>query len=130
MRLMLTVNGPQLTMEMEKALKTFLMNSMISKKLIFDSMKEKYMHKTQSKNKTSSFLSLVFISFPYSWPKFPLQTSHLQKHTIEKYLLDIRFEKTNPAKINPALINPLKVRYSCFEVTFYYATVSFKKYVT
>ena len=28
---MLTVNGPQLTMEMEKALKTFLMNSMISK---------------------------------------------------------------------------------------------------
>ena len=76
-------------------------------------MKEKYiMYKTQSKNKTSSFLSLVSLSFPYSWPKFPLKTSHLQKHTIEKYLLDIRFEKINPAKINQVLINPLKVRYS------------------
>ena len=108
---MLTVNGTQLTTE--KALTTFLMYSMICNKLIFDSMKEKYiMYKTQSKNKTQSFLNLVFISSPYSWQKLHLKTSHLQKHTIEKCLFDIRFAKINPAKINPALINPLKVRYS------------------
>ena len=119
MTLMLTVHGSQLTME--KALTTFFMYSICNHSNIY-SMKEKYiMHKTQNKNKTYSFLYLLFISFPYSWWKFLLKSSHLRKHVIEKCLFDIRFAKINPAnvllwtqfakinptKVNPALINPL-----------------------
>lgn len=86
--------------------------------------------KNKIRTKLNHSLIWCLFHFLYSWQMFLLKISHLEKHSTEKCLFDIKFSKINPGnillwtqfakpnpailnpvKFNPALINPLKVSF-------------------